>query len=355
MAVPFDLDRLTIAGQPAPAIGSVMQALNIGSPLNETAAGQFSISASGALVYAGGGTTPEREESLVSVDQRGAVEPLIPAKAPYFGPRLSPDGQRVAYLTLGREFNLWVYDLARGTATRLAGGGRAGLMTWSPDGKRLVFAFWKPGGVPNLYWQAADGSSPMQRLTTSEYSQSPGPWSSDGKTLVFVEEDHPDTGGKLLLLDFESRRVTPFLASKFHEKYPELSPDGRWLASCSDESGRDEVYLRPFPGAGGKWQISHTGGTEPLWARDGKMLFYRLKDQVWAVDIQTGPVPAFGKPRLLFEQPGYSRAIPSRGWDLSLDGRRFLMVKLEEQKPTPVTELMFVQNWFEELKRLNVR
>ena len=125
----------------------------------------------------------------------------------------------------------------------------------------------------------------------------------------------------------------------------------------SNESGRREVYVRPFPGPGGKWLISQEGGAQPLWARNGKQLFYRSgggKGEVWVVDIRTDGGFSPSKPRLLFNTPGLGGAgAPIRGWDLSLDGQRFLMVKNEELKPTPVTELVLVMNWFEEFKRLS--
>jgi serine/threonine-protein kinase len=191
----------------------------------------------------------------------------------------------------------------------------------------------------------------MERLTTSEYGQRPGSWSSDGKTLAFVDI-HPDTGADIGLLDVRSGRVTPFLNSQYEEWYPELSPDGRWMAYTSDESNRQEVYVRPFPGPGMKQQVSIEGGSEPLWARNGQQLFYRLQDQVWVVDVRTDGGLTTGKPRLLFEKPGFSRSYPIRGYDLSLDSQRFLMVKFENRKPTPVTEMILILNWFEELKRL---
>jgi len=154
------------------------------------------------------------------------------------------------------------------------------------------------------------------------------------------------------MLDTRSGRVTPFLNSQFNEAFPDFSPDGRWLAYTSDESNRSEVYVRPFPGPGMKQQVSNEGGTQPLWSRNGKQLFYRWRDQIWVVDVGTEGGFATGKPRLLFEQPGYSMGAPIRGYDLSLDGERFLMVKAEQRKPSPVTEMILVQNWFEELKRL---
>jgi len=351
MAAPFDVDRLEVVGQPAPMVGDVMHALNVANPSYNTAAGQFSISASGVLVYVSGGITPDLENSLVWVDQKGAMQPAAPFKGPFLAPRLSPDGQHIAYTTVGRDWQPWVYDVVRGTATRLTREGKANFVTWAPDSQRVAFSWWEAGGAPNLYWQPVDGSAPMERLTTSEYDQWSASWSPDGRTIAFVVGLYRDSSSDILLLDLGSRRVAPFLNSKPNEMYPEFSPDGRWVAYSSDESGRDEVYVRPFPGPGGKWQISHAGGTQPLWARTGNELFYRQGDQVWAVDVQTGLRLNSGKPRLLFEEPGFARAIPCRGWDLSLDGKRFLMLKLDDRK-TPVTEMTLVQNWFEELKLL---
>jgi serine/threonine-protein kinase len=350
MVVPFDPDKLKVSGQPVPAVANVMQALNTGDSGYDTAAGQFSISASGSLAYVPGGILPDRMNSLVWVDHKGEAVPIASFKAPFSAPRLSPDGRRIAYRTLARERHVWVYDLHRGTATRLTSEGAAGWVTWTPDGRRLVFE-WMKALLGNIYWQPADGSAPMERLSQSEYGQRPGSWSPDGATLAFVQY-HPDSGWDILLLHMRDRKVAPFLNSRFYEGCPEFSPDGRWIAYASDESGRREVYVQPFPAREGKWQVSNEGGTEPLWSRNGRQLFYRRPDQVWAVDVQTGSGFAASRPRLLFERPGYGVNQPIREWDISLDGQRFLMVKLDERKPQPVTELVLVQNWFEELKRL---
>ena len=355
MVVPFDLARHEVTGQPVPAISNAMQALNVLQTERNTAAGQFSISDSGWLVYAEGGILPDMQNSLVWVDYQGRAEPIASFKAPIYSPRLSPDGQRIAYTSAGRDNRLSIYDLNRGTTSQLTVEGKAFWASWTPDGKRVAFD-WSKSGRPNLYWQLSDGSSAMERLTTSDSSQYPGSWSPDGATLAFVGV-YPGTGGDLLLLDLRGHRVTPFLNSGFPAWYPEFSPDGRWMAHVSFESGREEVYVRPFPGPGGKWQISHEGGREPLWARDGKRLFYRSGEAedwplVWAVDVRTDGGFSPGKPRLLFRAPGLGVGGPIRAWDLSLDGRRFLMVKLEERKSQPVTEMILVQNWLEELKRL---
>ena len=170
--------------------------------------------------------------------------------------------------------------------------------------------------------------------------------------ILGVIHQQPQTGYDILLLDMKSRRVTPFLNSKADEGYPEISPDGRWIAYASDETGRREVWLRPFPGSGGRWQISKEGGSEPIWSKDGRRLFYWQADQVWAVNVGTEGAFYVGKPRLLFEQGGFWHRDPIRDWDVLPDGKGFLMVKLGERKPQPVTEMILVQNWFEEVKRL---
>jgi len=346
MAARFDPAKLEVVGQPVALVENVMQALRL-TYVNHTGAGQFGISDTGSLIYAPGGVPPLPSNSLVWVDQRGIEQPAAALQFPFGSPRLSPDGQRVAYTA---ESQVYVYDLGRGTNSRLTDDGRAVRSVWTPDGKRLLFS-WGRSAALSLFWQPYDGSSPMERLTTSEYEQQPGSWSSDRKTLAF-EDVHPDTHGDIALLDVSSGRVTPFLNSKYTEWYPEFSHDGRWMAYTSDESNRHEVYIRPFPGPGPKQPVSNEGGSEPLWARDDKQLFYRREDQVWVVDVRTDGGLTTGKPRFLFEKPGYNRSYPIRAYDLSPDGQRFLMVRFENRKPTPVTEMILVQNWFEELKRL---
>jgi eukaryotic-like serine/threonine-protein kinase len=349
MAVPFDPARLEVIGQPVALVENVMQALGLGY-VHHTGAGQFGISDTGSLIYASGGVPPPPNNSLVWVDQKGIEQPAADLKFAFFAPRLSPDGRRIAYSTAGPEWQVYVYDLDRGTNSRLTDKGWTFYAIWTPDGQRLLFS-WGKSTADSLFWQPYDGSSQMERLTTSEYGQRPGSWSPDGKTLAFVD-GRPDTGSDIALLDVSSKRVTSFINSQYEEWYPEISSDGRWMAYTSDESNRQEVYIRPFPGPGRKQQVSSEGGSEPLWARNGKQLFYRWLDQVWVVDVQVDGGLTTGKPRLLFEKPGYSRAYPIRAWDLSLDSQRFLMVKFENRKPTPVTEMILIQNWFEELKRL---
>jgi len=355
MAIPFDLQKRQMTGQPFPVVPNVIQSLN--TVAVNFAAGQFSISDSGSLIYAAGGVLSDREDSLVWVDRKGDSQTIVPFKAPFWAPRLSPDGTLIAYITAGKEWLAWIYDINRGTATRLNQEGKADFALWTPDGKGIVIQFWR-AGKGNIYWLAADGSTALERLTTGDCHQVPGSFTPDGATLAFVELC-PNTGWDINLLNMKSRQVTPFLNTKANESYPEVSPDGRWMAYVSDESGREEVYVRPFPGPGGKQQISSDGGGNPIWSRDGKQLFYLSVGDIgdsdygcWMVDVRTDGILLAGKPRLLFKTKQFAVGRPTRTWDVSRDGQRFLMAKFGEREPHPVTELIVVQNWFEELKRL---
>ncbi len=347
MAVRFDLARMEIIGQPVALVADVIQAFSTGGWYH-TGAGQFDVSDAGSLIYATGGMIPDPEQTLVWVDLSGVEKPVTDRPFAYFGPRLSPDGRRIAYSTEGLERKIFVYDIGRDTNNPLTNEGRAVYPIWTPDGKRLVFG-WHKSLAQNLFWQPFDGSLPMERLTTSEYVQRPGASSRDGRTIAFVEI-LSNANTDIALLDVPSKTAAPFLNSPFNEYCPEFSPDGRWLAYASDESSRVEVYVRAIPGPGGKQQVSSNGGSEPLWSKDGQKLYYRWEDQVWDVDIL--PAGGFGKPRLLFKKPGYRMGFPVRAYDLSLDGKRFLMVRVGHVKPSPITEIILVQNWFEEIKRL---
>ena len=175
-------------------------------------------------------------------------------------------------------------------------------------------------------------------------------WSPDGQLLAFVEVN-PTTGYDIWVLRLSDRKAQPFLRTPFNETAPRFSPDGHWLAYISDESGRYEIYVQPYPGPGGKWQISTEGGTEPVWNRNGRELFYRSGDKMMAVDIATQPAFTAGKPRMLFEGPYVPTPVTIPNYDVSPDGQRFLMLKPSEQAQAAPTQINVVLNWFEELKQ----
>ena len=225
------------------------------------------------------------------------------------------------------------------------------LPRWLPDGKRGAFGSSRAGGAENLFWKPADGSGPVEQLTESELTQYPSSWSPDGQVLAF-DELHSTTAMDIWVLPLQGeRKPRPFLQTQFDEGAAVFSPDGHWLAYTSNESSRYEVYVRPFPGPGGKRQISTEGGNEPVWAKNGRELFYREGNKMMAVEITTQPTFRAGTPTLLFEgQYWHQEGMLRADYDITSDGQRFLMVKEGEQEERP-RQINVVLNWFEELKR----
>jgi eukaryotic-like serine/threonine-protein kinase len=341
MAAPFDSQRLAVTGAGVPVVEGVLASTTTG-------AAQYSISATGSLAYVPGNAV-SAQSKLVWVARNGTELSIsAPARA-YIFPRTSPDGGRVAVAIREQESQIWIYDLVRGTLTRLTFEGSLSLAaTWAPDGKRIAIQSNREGPL-NIFWEPTDGSGGLERLTTSESLQFPMSWSRDGQLLAFAEID-PNSGYDIWVLRLSDRKIQPFLRSPFNESVPQFSPDGHWLAYVSDESGRWEIYVQPYPGPGAKLQISTDGGMEPVWNPNGRELFYRSGDKMMAVDIATQPSFNAGKPRIIFE--GRYERTPATGpnYDVSPDGQRFLMLKPIEQEVAAPTQINVVLNWFEELK-----
>jgi Tol biopolymer transport system component len=342
LAVPFDSQRLTATGEAVPVVESVLQS-------SSTGAAQYSLSNSGSLAYVSGGVQ-SAQNKLVWVSRNGAEQPVPAPVLAYRQPRLSPDGRRVAVTIQEQEAQTWLYDLSRETLSRLTFGGKYNnAPAWTGDGKRIAFESNKEGPF-NIFWELADGSGSLERLTTSEYANIPMSFSPDGQLLAFIEVN-PTTGYDIWVMRLSDRKAQPFIRTPFNESVPRFSPDGRWLLYVSNESGRYEIYVQPYPGPGGKWQISTEGGTEPVWNPNGRELFYRSGDKMMAVDIATLPSFAAGKPRLLFEGKYVPTPLTNPNYDVSPDGQRFLMVKPSEQEQAAPTQINVVLNWFEELKQ----
>jgi Tol biopolymer transport system component len=351
-AVAFDLGRLTVVGAPVPVVSEV---ISKGSGGIDAA-----VAADGTLVYAPGRVSIVRR-ALVWVDRQGRVEPTNVASGLSDDIRLSPDETRVAVSENSEQHDVWIWDLARGIRTRLTTDPIDDQYpVWTPDGQRLLFSSGRTGVmVPNIFWRAADGTGPVQRLTQSPNGQNPTAIARDG-TVVFEE-----TGGgrfDIFTLALKDRRVQPLLASAFIERNADISPDGRWVAYESDESGQLEVHVRPFPDVeGGRWTVSAAGGTRPLWARSGGELFYIAPDGAFmAVAVAQGPTWNARAPVKLFDWP----VAPSiaRSYDVSNDGTRFLALRPAsvpgpesfdgtDQSAAP-SSLVVVQHFDEELKRL---
>jgi serine/threonine-protein kinase len=361
LAVPFDLEALEVTGGPVPLVEEVA-----GTSGEQTGAAQFSTSADGTLVYISdiSGTILGLRRSLVWVDRQGREEPLKAPVHEYGNPRLSPDGQRVALDIQNEQRDIWIWHLAGETLTRLTlDPAIEQYGTWTPDSRRVIYSSSR-AGVPNLFWQAADGTGAVERLTESQNAQFPGAVSPDGTRLVVREDRDPRAQGAglsdLMLLPLQGeRRLAPLVQTPFREMNAEISPDGRWIAYQSAESGRDEIYVRPFPNVNeGRWQVSTGGGTQPLWARSGQELFYitPADDALMSTGISGTPVFKSGNPTKVLDIGAYyiGRTIQSAGrtYDVSPDGRRFLMIKQPVGDQTAARpQILVVQNWFEELKR----
>jgi serine/threonine protein kinase len=348
MAVAFDMRKLEISGQPVPVITDVMHILNIANGNYNTGKGQYHISDSGSLVFVPGSIIPNQENSLVWLDQKGNETPIGSHTKAYSAPRLSPDGQKIVYLTSGTDWCIWAYDIARDIHRQVVTERTAFCPIWTPDGNRIVFG-WSDSYPENIYSVPTDGSTVMKRLTTSPNYQVPCSFSLDGNLLTFLEWRN---SYDIFIYDFRDITITPFATEEYNEFCPEFSPDGRWIAYCTRREGRYEVFIRPSSGTGEIKKVSREGGIEPLWARSGKQIFYRWGRQMWAADIRTEPNFSVGSPLKLFEKSGLGFGEFFRGYDISLDDQLFLMVREEEREPQPVTEMILIQNWFEELKRL---
>ncbi|MCX6545425.1 MAG: protein kinase [Acidobacteria bacterium] len=359
VAVPFDLTKKEVTGNSLTMLDDVMQAANMPNTSVETGAGQFSLSSSGSLVYLPGGIFPDAERTIISVDRAGAALRVLPGPLrPYQAPLLSPrDQSQLVVWTQGVDRRVWTYDIARGTLTPLTTAGRNSRAIWTPDGKRITFAG-ASAGADNLFWIPSDRSGPVERLTMSTNVQLPSSWSPDGRTLAFVELGGPTPSFDVMALSLDGdRRPTPILQTRASERYPEFSPDSRYLAYTSDESGRDEVYVQPYPGPGFRKQISTEGGYAPAWSRDARELFYamstgsnvRMTTRMMAVSITLTPSFEAGTPHKLFEGR-YWMQVATRGYDVTADGRRFFLTQTKERPPLHVTQMILVQNWFEELK-----
>jgi serine/threonine-protein kinase len=282
----------------------------------------------------------------------------------YVYPRISPDGTLVALSLRDEQDDIWVWNLARATLTRLTFDPAVNQYpAWTPDGRRLLFATGTQG-TGEVFWQASDGSGTAERLSGGSADrpadQQPYSVSPDGSRVVLRQGVAP-YDLSLLLLGSE-RRTEPLIQTPFTELNGEISPDGRWLAYESDESGQREVYVRPFPDvSGGRWQVSTGGGTRPLWARNGQELFYMAvtgdEATLMSVRVDRGTTWQPGAPAKLFAGRFFftdaQGAIgEGRTYDVSPDGRRFLMIKSSDTDASVSRNIVVVQNWIEELKRL---
>ncbi|HXP80245.1 MAG TPA: protein kinase [Verrucomicrobiae bacterium] len=336
MAQPFDADRFQLSGEAIPVADDVLT-----NQFGSLAI--FAASDNGVLAYRGGtGTLPK---SLAWVNRDGREQSIPAPPHNYVFPRISPDGQRIAAGIEERESQVWIYDISRDALARLTFEASPNVdPVWTPDGKRIVFK----GKGNRLYGQPADGSGTVEELATGDISRNAVPLSvsPNGQELAFSEDRQTRS---IYILSFKDRAPRLFDQSPSYESAPQFSPDGHWIAYISPESGRNEVYVRPYPGPGGKYQISTEGGTEPMWNPKGRELFYRDRQKMMAIEYMTTQA-AFtaSKPKVLFEGPYTPSPRSSPDYDVSHDGQRFLMLKASEQSPGQINVVL---NWTADLKQ----
>ena len=346
MVAPFDLDKLQIAGAAVPVLEGVLVSVGFA---------QLAWSPSGSLLYVRGeGLSPD--QLLFRVTRDGAVAPLDTSwVAQFTSPVVSRDGRRIAVGVGGTvsALNIWVRSMDRGPATRLTFGGQDRRPAWSPDGRLIAFVRDTAAGSVVMA-RPADGAGSDRLLARLDRIVQEVAWSPDGQWLV-LRTDNGAAGAGDLIGVRTSGDTTPvsLVASPFTELHPAVSPDGRWLAYCSNESGRNEIYVRPFPNTdGGRWQVSSGTGNEPRWSGDGRELFY-LDDtrQLMATRIGSGPSFSTGETRRILDASGFTGQVFHQSYDVAPDGRSFLFVGPRKSRANSRgPQVVRVDNWFADLK-----
>ena len=346
LVVPFDLSRLEKTGRPAVVMTGVRQ--------TSGGTAQIAFSQTGSLAYvpAGGGG---RRDTLVWVDRTGSEQATTATGAAFSMPRLAPDLRRVAMAIgdgigpLGSQGDLWIHDFARGTSNRLTFDGISTFPLWDPVGNRVILSSGQSGKFQVLL-KTFDGKAPDMSIPTERGTNYPLSWSPDGRFVATVSVE-TDTANNIWVLTLGTRpEWRPFVQTRFREGAPTFSHDGRLIAYASDQSGRSEIYVRPFPGPGEDVTVSTDGGNEPLFARGAGVLFYRHGDEMMAVDITAGPPISVGAPRRVFEKP-YNRSDGFwPNYDVTPDGRRLLMVR-STSRDTP-SRVNVVLNWIDQRGRV---
>jgi Tol biopolymer transport system component len=309
LAQAFDTTTAALTGDPRPIADGVSRTVNNAA---------FSVSATGVLIYRSGRLV---NRQLTWFDRRGTPIGTVGGAHDFNGVYLSPDERRAAYHRHDGRPNgdVWLVDLVRGTSERLTHTGENNFPVWSPDGTRIAYSSNRDSGVSNVWVTASSGTEPETPLLITDHNTSPRSWSPDGALLAY---EAIGARGDIWILPLTGDRTPiPFLRTEFDEREPMFSPDGRWLAYRSNESGRDEVYVRPFPKGEGRWVISTDGGARPKWRGDGRELFYQVNQEIWTVAIEpTATGLDVGRSQRLFDI-----GMGSAGWDITRDGQRILV------------------------------
>lgn len=351
--MPFDLTRLETVGRAVPALDGL-----VANPA--TGGAQFAFSSEGTLVYLPGkASTGDRRIDWLTRDGKSLV--LRAAVSDWRDPRFSPDGRKLALaISDGKQSDVWIYQLAGDTLTQLTFDPAAeSAPVWTPDGRRIVFASDRARpGVPNLYWAGVDGGGAVGRLTDTDETHNPGSWDPSGRFFV-LSAGRAGTGLDLLILPMEGDAArgwspgtpTNCLSTSASERDPMFSPDGRWIAYTSNESGQDDVYVRSFPGPGGPWRISTAGGSYPRWSAAANELLFLDGTTVMVAPYSTagGSFQAGKSERWT---PTTVLALGSSPYDLHPDGKRIATRAAEDTGGLKRDQLVFITNFFDHLRRI---
>jgi len=344
-AIPFDLRRLTVTGGPVPILEGVRRTITTG-------AAQFGVSNNGTLIYIAGPATGG-QLALTFLDRKGSPDWLKLPLAPYATPRISPDGKNVAFgLDDGREAAIWIYELSGATSMRrLTVGGSNRYPLWTHDGKRIAFQSDRDGDL-GIFWQAADGSGTAERLTKTKQgiAHFPDSWSRDDRKLSFTELQ--GNTATVHILSLQDRKDSLFAQALIGVSGSAFSPDEKWLAYTSYETGQPEVWMQPFPSTGEKRQVSKDGAFLPFWSRNGTELFYNSRTLGLAVvGVTEHPSLNFGVPTTLPVRFFIGSSVAPRNIDITPDGKRFIAVVTDQGATSTAPQFQVVLNWFEELKQ----
>jgi eukaryotic-like serine/threonine-protein kinase len=340
LGVSFDPKRLQVTGTPFLAAASI-------KVKPQELVGSFDIAGDGTLAWIASSAS-DLQRMLVWIDRKGEEMPLPIPVRPYSHPALMPDERSAIVEIEATPHNLWHLDLASGALTRLTHEGANHRPVGSRDGRTFVFS--SDRTTPrSLFRQSTDGSGASERLVNASSAQNATSWSADGRWLAFTQAT-PTTRDDIWVLALDAGSTPrPFLQTASSEQQATFSPDGRWIAYSSDESGRQEVMIQSFPGDGPRKQVSTTGGETPSFSSDGKTVFYRLGDQLWAVPISTDPVLTIGRPSVAFELSGVRGFTGLPNYVVNRAGDRILAAKtLMESTRAP--EIQMMVNWREELQ-----
>ena len=345
LVVPFDVKRLEVTG---PAIG-ITDGIQVDA---NSGSAQFAVSNTGTLLYMSGGGAGG--EQVVWVDRKGAFTPVDSAwRGSFVNVSLSPDGTRLAVASVASDGeHIWVKQLPTGPLTRLTVGATSNSRpTWALDGRHIAYVSTRGGGRRNIWVQRADGSAPPESLFAHPRQTDEIAWTPDGKTMVLrVGSGGTRTRDILAFTPGVDTAPRPVVATDFDEFGADISPDGRWVAYVSNESGRNEIYVRRMDDLGeGRHQVSADGGEEPRWSRNGREIFFKSgRGEMLVANVTLGARFETSNRRALFSRPNMASDINNRAYDVSRDGSRFVMINRAMQE---TSELVVVLNWFEELKQ----